>query len=241
MSGGEVFLLIFLGLLVLVGVILAIYFVLRHDNKKNKPSNGGATGPAGPTGPNVTPLTPLIPGSTGPIKNQNFSLSVNQNTKFKASVGEVPFLDRRYASAYDIKLKINNPCDAYLWQYKDVTRNNTSIPNAIEFQHNVPGKGILYPTDETIAVKVGNNFQNAKRIKIDDNDITTSQAIDASWIFKDSKICLQNKPNMCLFVEDTEVTGVLATMFLADSTNVVDKGFSWVVGSPPTASDGCSV
>jgi len=241
MSGGEIFLFIFLGLLLLVGIILTIYFVYRHDDKKNDQSDFKRTA-AGSTGANGTNLTPLVPASsdTSPQKNQNFSLSSNVNTGFKASVAEV--VPRRFAFAYNINnIRFNNPCDAYVWQYKDVTRNNASISNAIEFQHTVPGKGILFPTNETIAISVGNQTQMAQRVKIDDNDITIVEAADASWIFRDSKICLQNKPNMCLFVEDSEVTGDFATMFLADSSNSTDKGFSWLVGPPPTSSDGCSV
>jgi hypothetical protein len=235
MEGGEIFLIIFLGLLVLAGILLTIYFVTRHDNNKNNPIKT----PKPPTG---TSLTPLVPASSGesPQKNQNFSFSTKINPNFKASVAQV--ISRRSAFAYNInRLTIDNACDAYIWQYKDVTRNNTTIPNAIEFQHNAPGKGILFPTDETISITVGGQAQMANKIKIDDNDITAEEIVDASWIFKDSKICLQNKPNMCLFVVDSEVTGDLATMFLADSTNSTDAGFSWVIGPPPTPSNGCSV
>jgi len=68
-SGLEIFLIIFILLLVIAGICLAIYFVWRHDQKKRGPTsapiNGGGGGSTGTTG--ATGAT----GVTGAAYSQN--------------------------------------------------------------------------------------------------------------------------------------------------------------------------
>jgi len=205
------------------------------------PSGPTGTTPPGPSGPTgITPPGPSGPTGTVPPKNQDISISVNQNKRYKASVSNESGYTRSVFAYNLLEQSVNNSCNSYSWQHKDVTRNNINVPNALEFQYNPPGKGILYPTDDTISVTVGGQVQTAKKLGIDNNNISVAKGIDASWIFKDSKICLQNKPHLCLFVEDSDVSGTFSTMVLANNSNSTDVGFLWDTGPLPTPSDGCT-
>ena len=114
-SGWEIFLIVFLLLLVIAGIILAIYFVWRHDQNKRKgptsaPGNGGGTnGPTGATGP--TGPTNLIPG--------NFSISPEANANaymtFQTSGNVLIPTTTTVTSGI--------PCSSFSWQ-------NTSNPES---------------------------------------------------------------------------------------------------------------
>lgn len=61
--------------------------------------------------------------------------SLNSNFVSSAS-DELLFTDDVYLYNQQIYQKF--PCDSYYWQYRDVTRFNTTVPNAIEFQYITP-------------------------------------------------------------------------------------------------------
>ena len=278
METWEIVLAGFIFILFIVGIIIGIYFLYRNNTKKTPTDTGNGDTPSVPlvpTGdtpsvplvpPGDTPSVPLVPpgGSTTPPatgdnfpKNTNFSI-IARNV-FIASASPA-LIDRREVFLYSQYVYIGRSrvtsgqfaglCEQYYWQYKDVTRNNQPVPNAIEFQYTNPGQGILYPSSKTFSnYKIGNTFQRVNTLVIDDgSNIPTSSIPRASWIFKGGKICLQNEPSKCLYISsDPNQVGSLTSsnysngftnkgvVVLADDTNNTDPGFIWktdAVASP---------
>jgi len=248
-SGAEIFLIIFILLLVITGICLAIYFVWRHDQKKRTGptggTGGGTNGGGGTTGMTGTTGATGTSGDNFP-KNQNFSIIANNPAYITSVSDEISFRDSVFL--YEQNDFIGSACQSYYFQYKDVTRNNQTISNAIEFQYNPPGIGILYPSDSTISnYTVGSTTQTVNEMVIDNpgnigESIPQNKINQASWIFKSGKICLQNSPNKCLYVSPSSINLPPAqqvrttNLVLADDTNDTgDKGFIWdtsTVASP---------
>ena len=244
METWVIVMLVIFGIAILVGIGVGVYFLTRPKKKTGStPLNlvpGKKKGGLLPTSP------PGAGGYSFP-KNQNFSLTTATNSLFKASASnQTGYTDSVFA--YNTFYYNNAPCASYVWQYKDVTRNFGVVPNAIEFEYPSPNVGVLYPTTDKVAVPVGGIVQNARKLAIDNNNISSAQAKEASWIFVKSqfgrlgsdtpytRICLQHQPNMCIFVVDTDVSGSYATMVLADTSGggAPDNGFNWVTGPIPT-------
>ena len=142
-SGTEIFIIVFILLLVVTGIILTIYFVWRNDQKKRDGPNasvgnggvgatgvGGFTGTIGPTG--VGGFTGTNPPSSGngggftgtiggqPGKDDFFSMTslLSSEPKFTAAV------IHGYAVIALYNQRRNNfTCRRYDSRYTDVMRN----------------------------------------------------------------------------------------------------------------------
>ena len=223
-SGLEIFIIIFILLLVITGIILAIYFVWRNDQKKREGTKNGDGGDGGGDGDG---------NGGGTVKNfpkdKNFSIFSSSNSDLIAIPDQLN--DTSNLFLYNQSTKIY-PCELYYWIYTDkISIDGKQVKNAIRhFQDN----GLIYPDpNQSLSYKVGDNTQTVQRlITVGNGETPPPDLINASWVFKGDKICLQNSPNKCMYSSPSDAK---LLMVLADDTNDNgDKGFLWNTGTVAT-------
>lgn len=230
MSGGEIFLFIFLGLLLLVGIILTIYFVYRHDNKKNDQSDfkRTAVGSTGANGTNLTNLLPpgqtapvnLLPGATGPGNNPptlvtgNFSISPEMDSSAFMTFEDPIISGSRTPLPIIVPSDTSINCSKYSW--RNVANDNFTsglISNSRDIG------GLNFPAN------LNSGSEANVRAILSNNTIT-----NANWVYNiTSKTwCSLANPNTCLFYQGPNPVSPNGSVFLNTlPTGNIPNNFKW--------------
>ncbi len=217
MSGGETFIFIFLALLVLAGVIVAIYFILKHDDKKNNPptnTNNGTGNGVGPTGP------------TNPLVSGNFSISpqVNPNVfmTFNESRNRLPVITSSDASI---------TCSKYSWQ--NISNNSfrsALISNAASSEVGAFVSPVNLTAGGFTGEGLGEQVILTNNPAIDENTNFQYSSTNKTW-------CSITNPTSCLFYNSNGIV-TLENISAGNFANQLDN-FKWdnvpVISSPNCA------
>ena len=219
MSGGEIFIFIFLALLVLAGVIVAIYFILKHDDKKNNPPTNSGGGSNTGTGNGVGPT-----GPTNPLVSGNFSISpqINPNVfmTFNESRIRLPVI-----TSSDTSIS----CTKYSWQNISNNRFRSAlISNATEVG------GFVSPVNLAsggfTAGGLGEQVILTNDPAIDENTNFKYSSTNKTW-------CSITNPTSCLFYNSNGIV-TLENISAGNFANQLDN-FKWdnipVISSPNCA------
>ena len=221
MSGLEVFLIVLAVLAVLAGVIVAIYFILRHDNKKNNPpaSSGGGTN-AG-TGNGVGPT-----GPTNPLVSGNFSISpqVNPNVfmTFNETQNRLPVITSSDASI---------TCSKYSWQ--NISNNSfrsALISNATSSEVGAFVSPVNLSAGGFTGEGLGEQVILTNDPAIDENTNFQYSSTNKTW-------CSITNPTSCLFYNSNGIV----TLENISAGNFADQldNFKWdnvpIISSPNCA------
>lgn len=217
MSGGETFIFIFLALLVLAGVIVAIYFILKHDDKKNNPptnTNNGTGNGVGPTGP------------TNPLVSGNFSISsqINPNVfmTFNESRNRLPVITSSDASI---------TCSKYSWQ--NISNNSfrsALISNATSSEVGAFVSPVNLTAGGFTGEGLGEQVILTNNPAIDENTNFQYSSTNKTW-------CSITNPTSCLFYNSNGIV-TLENISAGNFANQLDN-FKWdnvpVISSPNCA------
>lgn len=223
-SGVEIFIIFFILLIVITGIILTIYFVWRNEQKKKiPPGNGGAGNGNGGAGTQLPPGT-IIPPVTNknPIPSTAIYISQNiQSTKYITQFKSPAFNNRDVVAPITITPDI--PCNNFLFN----PGLNSGVENALTWQGD--GESILWAYDRTRATV------NISKI----SDIpTTFGPTFLNWKYDDSRKtwCSTTNKNLCLTTFNVTDPPIGITSVVDNYSNT--PAFQWI-NIPQSTSLGC--
>ena len=237
-SGLEIFIIIFILLLVITGIILAIYFVWRNDQKKRE-GDGTESKETNPKGTESKETNPKgIDDPNGFTGFPNGSNSFVWNVYLK-TVGHYLTLGPTSSTT---------TCKDYLFKLSDPLQNKS-------------GNSLIWQGDTTLSICVAKDDSqyvelrnpNSQYVDIGNPNFgflpstQTKNKFNFDWCYDNTKLtwCLVADPNICMQSSGTKNDYILAhplpTNFSTISnTDPTKSGFLWNNGKLPDTNTPCT-